>query len=749
MKNKILGLFIIACVFCLPLEAQTPPANSNSEMVTVQFPNAQVTDILAFYEQLTGKHLIRDAVLAGANLTVIAPQPMPKSEAIRFIESALLLNGYSIIPAGDNAVKIVNAAGGKNPRSEGIPLYANAADLPPGDQIVSYFMPLRYVSPTDALPIFQGHIVLHSYGALVAVPNAQAILVTENASVVRQLVALRDLIDVPPAELTHEFVSLERADAERVVDIINKIIEARKNNAANRPGAAPGQAVAQPQPNQPANPGAVVANSNDSALFSTDVQLVADPRTNRILVITRPSNFANIRALIKEFDQAVGLSAPLERPLKYISAGDVLPVLKTILAENKDDAAAGANQPNTPNQRVNNNFNNNLNRNTSGSSSSSNLNLSLDAKTEDTVPESVSVGKTRLIADKKANSIIVIGPPESLDKVRVILDKLDAKPKQVYLATVIGQLNLKNNYELGIDILHKFTKFGDANGIASSSQNGAASKFVDPRSLVSSGAFPSAAGLTLYGAAGSVLDFYVKALESTDRFKIVSRPTIYAANNQVAVLSSGQQIAVPTSSIGTVVGSTGTGSTIAQNTTIDYKNIELELQVQPLINSEKEVTLKIVQQNNTVSGNTTIDGNTVPTIATQGLQTSVTVPNRGTVVLGGLITENRDKNTTGTPWLSRIPLLGYLFKDEKRDYNRTELIILIQPTVVDSDEELQAASQAEVDRNAIGHESAAQAVSPETSPNAYTPVAPDKKSPTSSKIRDAARSLDTSETTSP
>jgi general secretion pathway protein D len=101
----------------------------------------------------------------------------------------------------------------------------------------------------------------------------------------------------------------------------------------------------------------------------------------------------------------------------------------------------------------------------------------------------------------------------------------------------------------------------------------------------------------------------------------------------------------------------------------------------PLINSDKEVYLDIIQKVQEQTGETKVDTNTYPKISTRALQTSVMVPNEGTLVLGGLIKATKNKTITGIPVLSHMPLLGPLFRSTKVNNNRTELVILIRPSV--------------------------------------------------------------------
>lgn len=654
--------------------------NKAEEGVTLQFPNNPIADILATYESLTGKRIIRDANLAGVNLTIVVPKPMPKDQAIRFIEAVMLLNGYNIVPGPDDTLKVISFTNGKSPRSEGVPIYADSRDLPLGDTVVSFYMPFKFISPPQALEVFQSHLVLHPYGVITAAPTAQALIITENTSSIRQLLALRDLIDVPPAKVVSQFVTLQLADAERVAEVINKILENQKKSPQAQANAVGAGA-----------PAPTATGQLENQLVAGETQITADVRTNRILVITRPINFPFLKDLIQSFDQAADLSEPLDRPLKYISAVEIFPVLKDLLAQTKEEASktvtAAADQRPAQAQPQN--------RTNTNSSTSSGLTEKLQE--EEMLPLSVTLGKTRLIADARVNSIIVIGPPESKEKVRLLLDRMDKRALQVYLATVIGKLTLTNDSELSVDLLQKFQNYSGNSGLASSSINSSlASPRIDPRTLATSAIFPASSALTLYGSLGSTLDYYVKALESSGRFSVLSRPSVFTANYKLAKISSGQEVPIIKNT------TTSLANTDNVQSNIEYKKVELLLEVIPQINADKEITLKISQQNDSVISQVVLAGNSVPIIGSDKLSTTITVPNKGTVALGGLIRDSDTMNRTGIPWISRVPVIGALFRSDTKNKRREELVILIQPVVIESEQELIEAQKKEVDRATIG-----------------------------------------------
>ena len=292
----------------------------------------------------------------------------------------------------------------------------------------------------------------------------------------------------------------------------------------------------------------------------------------------------------------------------------------------------------------------------------------LQEPNEPTGPQAVIVGKTRIISDSKDNKILVIGPPESIERVRAILDRLDQRPQQVYLSTVIGQLTLSNELDFGVDWTTTFKKLGGSNGFAASNLNVAgisglgstaagSSPLIDPRQILTTAAVPGLQGLAIYGSISDSLRVFIRALDNRDNFTILARPAVYTANNKLAIITSGQRIPYPGTTLSNVNTATTTPNTAAVAATVEFVDVSLRLEVVPLINSNHEVTLKVAQTNDSQSSNVVISGNQVPVINSQRLTTTVTIPSGATIVLGGLIQDNLDKSDNGIPYLSRIPYL--------------------------------------------------------------------------------------------
>ena len=698
-------------------DAPTAPPNAPAT-VRLQFPNSDVVDVLHLYEQLTGKKLVMDNFVQG-KVNIFIAKDVSREEAIKIIEMSMALNGISLVPAGRDIVDVVGA--GQNPRKAPVPIISDLADIPAGNPVVSFLFRLQYADPQELQQVlmayFQG-----SSGTIniLALPKSSSLLVTQNADIIRQLAGVIEQVDVAPAEVVSEFIKLERADASKVVDMLKDIFE-KGSETPGQPGVrgvkVPG-GVPQPMPVGDSGGGGILS---EEAVIVGKIKITPDVRTNRIHVVTRPINMPFIRQLIHEFDANVEFAKPVTRYLQYVSAGDILPVLVQALTEPGAEQGQGAggagglpgvgpspSQGRTQ-QRQGGGDTSSLTSQyggtgTSGTGSSLNISEELSTQPVDTVPKAVTIGNSKLIADQRANSIIVLGNREVVTKVEKILDEMDVKAPQVSLSTVIGQLTLSNNEEFGVDWFAKYNRrfvgtsrnnsvFTNDPGVpipgSSVSPGGTAAPIVgnilDPANLINFSQIIQNVGngTNIYVAAGNAFAAIVHLLESTNRFRVLSRPTVFTSNNKKAIIASGQEVPVPVSTLSNVNQGAVVNNVASVSSSIEYKKVVLQLEVVPLINSEKEVSLDILQKIDSIvpGGNVNISGNSVPTIDTRYIRTNVSAGNGSTIILGGLIEDQKQKNYEGFPYLSRIPLIGAAFRSTASSKQRRELIILMCPEV--------------------------------------------------------------------
>ena len=704
-----------------PVQPNNQPVSGDTNDVRLQFPNTDISVILDFYQQLTGKRIVADNQVLGS-ISINIMKPVSRDEAIRIIETSLFINGFALVPAEGDIVKLVGA--GKNPRGFGVSIFSDVAQVPDTVGVFSVVFQLEYASSDDVKKVIDQYLAGTNSTYSLSVPLPGAIIVTESSIMLRNVAKIIAAADVPPAEVVSRFYPLQRANAKDVVDKLNKLFE-----KTTEPGGGPGGQMGRPvQPNgQPAPPGSVVIPASATGLSEDSIiigkiKVDYDERTNRIHIITRPVNLRFVGDLIAEYDSDIQFGQPVKRTLKYVDAGDVLNVIVKAITEPGEKAegdtgeggAKGTTQPtnNTTNSGMG------LNSNSNGMSSAGggmSISEGLETPEKDITPKAVILGSTKIIADPRENTIIVLGNDEVKQKIFTLLDQLDVRAPQVMLNTVIGEFTLNNDANFGVDYLLHYPSGPLSNLLSSTgtSTSNIAGSFLAGNagaavtnftgSSLSSGiasALGAGNGFTAAIGAANSLDVIVNALESTGRFHITNRPMVYASNNKKAIIVSGQQIPVPTSTLSNLTSTGVVGSTAAVQSSIDYMQVALQLEVVPLINSDREVNLDILQKLDSPSGSTTnVGGSNVPTISTRYIRTNVSIPNKATIVLGGLITRTVGGNSSAIPLLGRIPVLGYLFGNKTKQNDRSELIILIRPVVTTGPEEM--ADESHVERKRL------------------------------------------------
>lgn len=687
-------------------------------------PKLSGTALAGLYRKYTGRRVIVSAAAAAAEFSFVqdaSPQdPLTFQQAAELLRIAAVTENFVFVPhpQNPNLDILTLATGGVRPTNVDVAVYNESMKLPDEDVVITYVMTLSYLKPAEAVNTFTQIIgQFGAYGSIAAVPNASAIVITEKASLIKSLTALKEEIDVPSTKVTTRFIPVRYADVTELAETLNELLN-QQQQAQTTAGIQRTDTPTAPQlPGQPPVAGQA---GGSSAGETTPVQILPDARTNRIFAMGRPVDILFIEGLVREFDVETSEKNFLRRKLKFLKVYEFLPIAEDALnraftgtggaggagASGSTSGSSGRSSGGSRQSAFSgSNRNSNSSRNSSSGFGGNNSSFggsgsgfggsgggisggsSLSAPDASTAPESVLVGRTLLVADNITNSIVVQGPPSGLEIVERLLEQLDVKADQVMISTVFGQLTLGNDISTGVDWLMLFNGNSNGSGVAGSVLGGPRTIF-DPANIdrfrgpvanadgnVTTVGFPNSAGLSLYGKIGKDIATYVNLLESRSDFTVLSRPSIFTANNQMGTIASGRRIAVPTNSFNS--GTTG------QSTNIEYRDVVLKLEVVPLVNSQNEITMQISLISDDVIGTQTIEGiGDVPIIGTREIITTVTVPNNETVVLGGLISENDQTNVTGIPVLSSIPGIGRLFSTNTDSKDRDELLVFIQPTVV-------------------------------------------------------------------
>lgn len=700
MSRNFLLLSLITCWLAVDLHAQTTAADP-PDAIAVQFPpGTPVGEVLNTYQRLINKRLIRDQRLETAVVNIETSGKLSPTKAIEFIEKSLLLAGYAFVPSGDDMLKVIAITdSGKLPSSEGVPMILRETELPQSDQVVNFLLPLRYLQADEAAQAFAQIIQPHAYGKLTAVPNAQALLITENSNTIRAYLELAAQVDLPPGDTKHHIVHLERADAEEVAQQLSTLlgVETAPSTPSGRSTPAPRSSNQQAEAAKNAaqiSPTAFIGGMTPQAIKPI-IQPV--PRTNSLVIIARPLDVEYIESLIKYLDGESPTSGFISRQLNYIDLTTFISIAeKALQRNNKETGQSGIPQTTsttTPAPNITGSAgsgmslgNRGMGRSgldgglSGGSLASSGFGFGNVEPLDVTKKAySVLVAKTLVIVDPGSSRFYASGPPDQLRMLQQMADELDVRPRQILLSAVIGEFTVGDDFNFGLDWIRTLENVGD-NSLVGGVLNTRGTAFTDLSQLGGIADFlPALDGLTVYGQIGKHWNVFLHTLEKTERFHILQKPTVTTLNHQPATIYIGQQIAIPGETLSSV-NTLDSANTIRSTT--QYIPVRLQLDITPHIYNNGEVMLEFQQQNNDISGFTTISGNQIPNISEQGMRNSLIVPDRTTVMLGGLITERDRKGKSGLPFLVRVPIIKHLFGSTIKSKERRELMIFVQPRIL-------------------------------------------------------------------
>ena len=282
---------------------------------------------------------------------------------------------------------------------------------------------------------------------------------------------------------------------------------------------------------------------------------------------------------------------------------------------------------------------------------------------------------TKIVADVANNSIIVIATPQEYAKIIPVIKQLDIMPLQVLIDATIAQVDLKDDLQYGI----KWYLSEDNLGVGSSTGSGRSA--VAARAL-QAGAAAFTGGLSSIYDAGN-LKVLLTAQADLNNVKVISSPSLLVLNNQEAKINVGDQVPIQTSTLSNAIASTNADNNtgFAQANQIQYKDTGITLEITPRVNSNGMVIMDILQIVSTVR-ETTTGVTTSPTINKEEIESTIAVKDGETLALGGLIQSTNQNNKSGIPFLHEVPLIGPLFGNTDLKDDRQELVVLITPRVV-------------------------------------------------------------------
>jgi len=288
---------------------------------------------------------------------------------------------------------------------------------------------------------------------------------------------------------------------------------------------------------------------------------------------------------------------------------------------------------------------------------------------------STLVGDAMITSDMETRRLIVVTDDETNENIRTIIADLDKPKPQVLINVVFLQVEHDNDLDLGTQV----SLTGGAAGSTDSIAANATTNFGIPAPRVTD---PTTYG-GFYSILGKDVNATIRALATTNKTEILSRPSILTRNNQQATIMVGQSIPI-------ITNSQVSSITNAITNTVTYQDIGIILKVTPFITEAGTVEMIVSPQISSISATTVpiTTGVNSPVIDKRSADTVVVTPSDQTVVIGGLISSNKTDQENKVPLLGDIPLLGNLFKHKVTGRTKTELLIFLTPHVVKNPDDL-------------------------------------------------------------
>ncbi|HRM14104.1 MAG TPA: type II secretion system secretin GspD [Acinetobacter parvus] len=645
-----------ALLAAAPLVA-TISTNVQAQTWKINLRDADLTAFINEVADITGKNFAVDPRVRG-NVTVISNKALNKDEVYDLFLGVLNVNGVVALPSG-NTVKLVPDSNAKN---SGIPY--DARNRAGGDQIVTRVIWLENTNPNDLIPALRP--LMPQFAHLAAVAGTNALIVSDRATNIYQLQnIIRNLDGTGQNDI--EAITLQSSQAEEIIGLLETMS----------------------------------ATGASKDFIGSRVRVIADNRTNRILIKGDPDSRKRLRHTIEMLDvpSADRLGGLKVFRLKYASAKNLAEILQGLVTGQSVSSSSGSNNANKSSSI--NNLTSNSQGQTGNSSSgvnpSINLNSGFNNSQNNAGITSFNGNGVSIIADGTQNALVVKADPQLMREIEAAIQQLDIRRQQVLIEAAIIEVSGNDADQLGIqwalgDLssgvgLMSFSNVGAslasiAAGYASAGASGAAAAIAGDASKGNGATF----GMGSFENSRKAYGALIQALKTNTKSNFLSTPSIVTMDNEEAYIVVGQNVPFVTGSV-----STGTSGTVNPYTTVERKDVGVTLKVVPHIGENGTVRLEVEQEVSDVQNN---KGQATDLVTNKrAIKTAVLAEHGQTVVLGGLIADNTALSRQGVPGLSDIPYLGRLFRADSRSNEKRNLLVFIHPTIVGDADDVRRLSQ--------------------------------------------------------
>ncbi len=582
-----------------------PSDEKNNRYVSIDFNDVDIGVFIKFISELTGKNFVVDQRVKG-KVTIISPSKISIDEAYKVFESVLEVHGYATVKAGE-IIKIIPSpdARTKNIKTR---LRTEAESLE--DKIVTQLIPLKYATPNEIKKLFTPLISKNS--VLLAYAPTNMLILTDVYSNIQRLLDILQVIDVTDIGRQLTVLPIEYADASKLVKLLQTVFETGKKP---------------------------VKGATQKA-----IKMVADERTNTIILLASEGETERIKNLIKLIDKEAPKGNERIRVyyLEHANAEELATALQS-LSSKQSVSAAGKKEP-------------------------------------------IVSARVNITADKPTNSLIIMAEKDEYLILEEVITKLDIPRSMVYIECLIMEVNVTKDFNLGVEWIMG-NDFDDnsaayVSGFSGGGGSGDAGYIFNPGAStvlppgLSLGVIKQAINFEIggipvsYPNIGAIAHAYKKDRD----VHILSTPQILTTDNEEATITVGKNVPFKTHS-GTDTG--GVGTNIFYET-FEYKDVGITLKITPQISKHRRVRLSIFQELTKLES--TVDFH--PTTLKRTIDTTVIVNDKSTVVIGGLIDEGFSNIEYKTPCLGDIPGFGNLFSSVAKSREKSNLFIFLTPHVI-------------------------------------------------------------------
>jgi len=641
--------------------AQQGPAR-NRAPVTLNFVNAEIEGVARAMAAILDRQMLVDPRVKG-QITLYSEQPMSPNEAYLSFLAALRGQGFAVVEVG-GLLKVVPEADAKLQTGT----VSVGAPTRTGDQILTQIFKLQHENANNMVTVLRP--LISPNNTINANPNNNSLVITDYADNLQRLAKIISAMDTA-GSTDVDVIPLQHAVAADLATTVQRLAEGAGGGGVSAPGAAP------------------VAAAGGST------SVVADSRTNSLLVrAATPAKLANIRALVEKLDRpGMGGAGGSNIYVVYLKNADsvrMAQVLRAAFANNLvggqggGQGGGGLSGGGGANAALSNTNLSSL----GGGGNAGNSGMSPQAAAPISQTAQPSTGGF-IQADPATNALIITAPEPMYRQLRAVIDQLDARRAQVYVETMLIEVNATKAADLGFQWQGLIGKSGDSTGLIGGTNFGTGGNNIINLSVAAATGdvttLPSA-GLNLglikrYGGIYT-LGALARFLETNADGNILSTPNLVTLDNEEAKIVVGQNVPFVTGSY------SNTGGTGAINPfqTIERKDVGITLKVRPQIGENGTVRMTIYQEASSVVNQNVSKGVADATAGLvtnkRSIESSVVVEDGDILVLGGLMQDQFQNNRDQVTGLGSVPVIGGLFRSENRTRTKNNLMVFLRPVVM-------------------------------------------------------------------